>query len=464
MKNNIQIHDLCKAVFLTLCFFVLFGSTSGQGIQQVYQNFYRHSQNKLWKQASKSLDSLLILDPTNNYWLYYKAETEAQLGNLPASNQYLSQAISNGFVYLEQILTNKKLEPLHNTGAYNTSINNLKVILSQYLGNDIDQKLIVNVPPILECYVIMLYLGNPAHPLINSRQNHSYFARIENHFAGYKNHPLVLKLAEMYPGKEWINNLRAHHNLRTLYVYDSLNIDEIKRLPIELDNSLAKIVAQFARETDFILFYSANMEFYNAMSRILKTNYAFGSHVITYFNRNFDMRINRFNVYYSPIYGGWQHGPTARVDNHIECFYFGGIMYTNAKEFYYPEASFLFTLLTEFDHTPINDLTNGFGTELEKLNHKLPLLNSSGNVSYGNIKSTIEEYITWAFALQFFYEYTPSEYLGLEENIIRTMEHGRKFIRFGEFMEFYKVYINNRDQYPKMIDFYPEILKWVEAL
>lgn len=318
----------------------------------------------------------------------------------------------------------------------------------------------------MECYVVMLYLGNSKHTLINDKQSHAYFKKIDEYFMPYKDHRLVKVLAQRYPSKdsEWINNLRAHHNLRTFYPYDTLNIKAIKRFPIELDDELAALVRDFAVATNFMKFYNDNSEFYDAMTTIMLTNYSFGSNVIPFFNSNFDMRINRFNVYFSPIYGGWQHGPVAKVSNYIECFYFGGIMYSNTKEFYYPDVNLLFTFLTEFDHTPINALTEKYKDQIGTFKDKVKILNTSGNVSYGSMISTLEEYITWAFALQYFYEHTPTEYQKLETNIVYVMEKHRGFSKFGEFMKHYKICSGNRQKYPTLNDFYPEIISWLQKL
>jgi hypothetical protein len=76
----------------------------------------------------------------------------------------------------------------------------------------------------------------------------------------------------------------------------------------------------------------------------------------------------------------------------------------------------------------------------------------------------VEEYITWAFALQFFYETNQTDYPTLERNIIYAMEKGRGFARFGDFMNFYKGYINARGTYPKLDAFYPEIINWIADL
>lgn len=278
---------------------------------------------------------------------------------------------------------------------------------------------------------------------------------------------MVLELAKKYPSNDnsWINNLRAHHNLRTLFVYDRLDINSIERFPIELDFDLARMVSKFGEETKFMEIFNQNIEFYQAMENIIQTNYSFGSKVIPFFNSNFDYKINRFNVYFSPIYGGWQHGPTIRMQNYIECFYFGGIMYSNTEEFYYPTENLLFTLLTEFDHTTVNELTLKYIDQFNKYSSKLALLNNNNGGGYYTIEATVDEYITWAFALQYFFENTPNLYDSLQNGIVLSMEKDRGFIRFNEFMEFYRNnYVNNRAKYPMLKDFYPEIIDWMNKL
>lgn len=440
--------------------------TMAQRHQPLYERFKKHSSDKRYEEASKVLDSLLTIDPGNNFWLFSKVETEALRGNLDIANTFLEKSIRNGYVYLDDLLHNPNLSAIRNTAKYQRLV---KDVENQYSGLKLsgnDQRLTIEVPPLMECYVIMLYLGNSKHPLVTDQQNHPYFTYINNFFSAHRGNPLINKLREKYPGhsNDWINNLRAHHNLRVFYPFDSTDITQVKRFPIELDSTLLRMVSDFALETDFMRFYRENLDFYGAMKKIMYTNYSFGSHLVSFFNRHFDERINRFNVYFSPIYGGWQHGPTVKSGTYTECFYFGGIMYSGTRDFYYPDVNLLFTLLTEFDHTCINPITLAYKKQIEQLIHKTKLLNTSGSVSYGTIISTLDEYITWAFALHFFYEYTPAEYPELEKRIVRSMEKFRGFARFGEFMEFYKKYILHSSAYPKLKDFYPEILSWVAAL
>ncbi len=457
---------LSNYIFILFLLQLLALQLSAQRIQALYENYGKYNREGNYALAGNYIDTLLDLDPKNNYWLFDKTTLEAQMGHTELANNWLEKTIQNGYCDIQELNTNESLKNLRTTSKFKQLVTDLENRLSKYKLSENEQKMTVQVPPMLECYVIMLYLGNPKHTLINSKQSHFYFKEIDAYFEKYKYHPLVLELAKRYPSneKDWINNLRGHHNLRTLYVYDSLNIDTVKRFPIELDKDLAKLVHDFGVETKFMDFYQAHTEFYYAMRKIIHTNYAFGSQVIPFFNKNFDLKINRFNVYFSPIYGGWQHGPTARMGNYIECFYFGGIMYTNTKQFYYPTENLLFTLLTEFDHTTVNDLTAQFKDEFEGLKHKLPLLNSKEKGGYYNIEATINEYITWVFALQYFYENTPNEYPNLLKGITENMEKNRGFARFGAFMAFYQTYSNNRNKYPKMKDFYPEIINWVKTL
>ena len=91
---------------------------------------------------------------------------------------------------------------------------------------------------------------------------------------------------------------------------------------------------------------------------------------------------------------------------------------------------------------------------LININDKVGILNTNNEGGYLSIYSTMNEYITWAFALQFFYDYAPDQYHKLKKQIIRTM-HKRKFVKFSEFIEFHEQYMNNRSKYKKLKDLYP---------
>ncbi len=122
-----------------------------------------------------------------------------------------------------------------------------------------------------------------------------------------------------------------------------------------------------------------------------------------------------------------------------------------------------FLALTEFDHASINPLTDKFWSDFEPLKDKLPLLNSDEKSNYGTLKATLNEYLTWAFALQFFYEHSPDQYPALKNQVFRIMS-GRSFTRFEEFMLFYEEYMNNQDKYPILEDYYPTVVKWIGEL
>ena len=451
-----------KKLFIALVLFCQF--SFAQKVQKLYEEFESQFQNRNYPESVRTLDSLIFLEPFNNSWLYYKARAFSELKDYKQSIAELKSALTSGYIDYEYLQYFESIEEIRTNKEFKLAFeNSIRDRNNNKLHTD-QQIMTIEVPQLMECYVIMLYLGNPSHTLINKKQNHSYFKKIDEYFKAYKDDPLIKEFASNYPGTDWKNNLRAHHNLRTLYPYDGLNLNKVCKLAIELDSRLANQVKQFAERTDFSRFYNENREFYNAMNDIIRTNYVFGSNIIDFFNNNFEMRINRFNVYYSPIYGRWQHGPTVSIDDYTEAFYFGGIMYTSSKEFYYPTIELLFLLITEFDHTPINSITTSFSKKLSPYEGKTAILNSTGHISYASLEETINEYLTWAFALQFFYEHTPNEYSKLKKHVTNKMKM-KEFAKFDEFITFYENnYISQRNKYTKLNDFYSEIIVWISGL
>lgn len=451
--------------FFSIFLFVLHISAFCQVKETTYDRFIKHFNNQEFAMSAPHLDSLLINEPDNFYWLLNKAEVETQLNNYEQANDYIEKLIEKGYFYLQGLNNNSNLSKLKTTDRYKESIKKLTAELEQYKLLPGTQQFNVQVPPLMECYVIMLYLLNPSHPLINSNKTHFYFQKVDSYFSGFKNSTILQKLPASRAGKgEFIENLRTHHNLVSFYPFDGIAIDSIKRLPIEIDYKLLQTVHDFAVETNFMKFYNDNTGFYNAMKKIMTTNYLFGKNIIPFFNQNFSSKINQFNIYFSPLYSGWGYGPSIQLPQHYECFYFGGIMHTS-REFYYPNLSLLYLLITEFDHSAINELSAQFSTSISKLKSKMGILNTSNNASfYGTPEETLNEYITWAFALQFFYEQKIDDYEKLEKFVITDMEGNRGFKKFSAFMSFYKGYINNRKKYPKLKDFYPEIIGWVQNI
>lgn len=457
-----------RTKFLTILLFFPFLFFS-QSVQKTYNNLQKHLEIKDFKSSNVIIDTLIKIEPSNNDWIINKAEINANLNNLKKSNQLLRQAFSQGYYIYDTYSNENKIlfKKLNKTKEYNSLLSDVKNYLKQFKQKESTQTISANVPEMMECYAIMLYLINPKHTLINKTfQNHPYFKKIDRYFSPYKNNANLAELSKLYPGKfeDWIVNMKAHHNLRSLYFYDKLDTNKIVKLPIEENKVVANIVSQFAKETNFLKFYDENKEFYEAMSSIILTNYSFGNEIIPFFNKNFNYKISKFNIFFTPIYSGWQHGPSVIIDDYIESFYFGGIMYVESDEFYYPDSYFLFTLISEFDHAPINAISNNYNNQFESLKEKYLLLSNGKNVSYSKLKDATNEYLTWAFALHFFYENKKYDYLSLEKMIIEDMEKYRGFKRFGDFWNFYKQEYIKSQKYENIDQFYPEIINWLSRL
>ncbi|UFH34933.1 DUF4932 domain-containing protein [Flavobacterium acetivorans] len=454
--------------FLIILSFLPFVSFS-QSIQNTYNNLQKHLEIKDFTTSEKIVDTLINLEPSNNNWIINKAEINANLNNIKKTNQLLRQAFNQGYYVYDNYSNENGIlyKKLNKTKEYNSLLSDIKTYLHQFKQKENTQTISAKVPEIMECYAIMLYLINPKHTLINTAfQNHPYFKKIDIYFSEHKNNINLIELSKLYPGKfeDWIVNMKAHHNLRSFYFYDKFDTSKIVSLPIEENKIVANLVSQFAKDTNFLKFYDENKEFYDAMSSIILTNYSFGNEIIPFFNKNFNKKINKFNIFFTPIYSGWQHGPSVIIDDYIESFYFGGIMYVESKEFYYPDSYFLFTLISEFDHAPINKISSNYNEKFESLKEKYLLLSNGKNVSYSKLKDATNEYLTWAFALHFFYENKEYDYLLLEKMIIDDMEKYRGFIRFGEFWSFYKEEYINSKKYQNIDQFYPQIISWLSNL
>jgi hypothetical protein len=327
-----------------------------------------------------------------------------------------------------------------------------------------NQILTIEIPPLMECYLVMLFLGDPGHGILTRLRNEDYLGRIEEYFGPSSSHPLIAEVCREYPGNDVAGRIRAMENTHALYCYEGVNIGPLVSYPLSLQESLASKVSDFARDSGFMEFYENNAGYYDILKRIVRTNYSFGRNVIPFFNDNFEKRFDRFNVYFSPLIGNIQQGPGIDEDSYAECFYFGGCMYGTVKgRFYYPSWWMQFVILTEFDHSFINPLTARYRSDLEKLEGRFALLNREDTDNYSSLESTLNEYVTWAFALQYFYEHDPQHYGEYEKCVTASMER-RKFARFAEFMKMYREYMDNRESYPGLGGFYPRIIEWVESL
>ena len=186
-------------------------------------------------------------------------------GNTDEALRLLEQLFETGFIDVGQLARDGDLDNIRQTKRYRELVSERKAWLASLRLPDGAQEFTVEVPALMECYAVMLYLGNPEHPLITREKDHPYLARVDAYFDDHRDHELVRRLAASHPGEPWRNNLRAHHNLRALFPYEGLDVTRIVRYPVEMRPDLAKMVATFAVDSDFETFYQQNSSFYAAM-------------------------------------------------------------------------------------------------------------------------------------------------------------------------------------------------------
>ena len=204
-----------KKLFIALVLFCQF--SFAQKVQKLYEEFESQFQNRNYPESVRTLDSLIFLEPFNNSWLYYKARAFSELKDYKQSIAELKSALTSGYIDYEYLQYFESIEEIRTNKEFKLAFeNSIRDRNNNKLHTD-QQIMTIEVPQLMECYVIMLYLGNPSHTLINKKQNHSYFKKIDEYFKAYKDDPLIKEFASNYPGTDWKNNLRAHHNLRTLY-------------------------------------------------------------------------------------------------------------------------------------------------------------------------------------------------------------------------------------------------------
>lgn len=152
-----------------------------QGNQSAYDNYIEKFEQKKFKIASIYLDSLLLAEPKNNYWLLSKVELESELKNLDKANDYLEKLIKNGYRDIQNLQIDESLNNLKSTPRFKKTYSTLELSLSRFKLSEKEQRMTISVSPMLECYVIMLYLGNPNHTLISDKKNHPYFKKIDKY-------------------------------------------------------------------------------------------------------------------------------------------------------------------------------------------------------------------------------------------------------------------------------------------
>ncbi len=230
---------------------------------------------------------------------------------------------------------------------------------------------------------------------------------------------------------------------------------------LERLNKFVELLRDFAEETEFMVFFKAHRGTFqqiaaNAQSQMGAVNYA------RTLQDYYGMSQNSYNIILAPLFTGGFGPRIERSDGKYDIYNILGPM--NMKDglpAFGSEKSFRHIAWHEFSHSFVNPTTAKFSREIHKYKALYePISAKMKGQAYGNWETCVNEHIvravTTRLACREFGSEASEQALGAEK--------GRGFAYIQALCDSLAVYEEQRDKYPTLVDYYPELIKVFERL
>ncbi len=321
------------------------------------------------------------------------------------------------------------------------------------------------VQELLNCLFAITPTGLRDSNLINHQGY--YYKEVINHFIGYANDPLVLKLERKlkegsYASLKMNSNIYVfkNNNIITHGPYNNLGwggINNLKPFIPELE--------RFAKETGFRNFFRSHKKYYDSLLKVYEKALDIRKQW-KWLENKFPIIHDRYVISFSPLVNG-SHSTIKVEDNGFNetiMFVAGPVLFSSYEK-KIQEAMLGRMVFTEIDHNYVNPVSENYIPLIDSLfgpSQKwiLPELTNS----YKTPASIFNEYMTWSlFNLYAYDNYKKKDFEFINQLTERDMIQRRGFIKFREFnkilLDLYKA-----NKQKKISDLYLALLQGLRAL
>lgn len=300
--------------------------------------------------------------------------------------------------------------------------------------------------------------------VINTKSD--YYKEVMQHFAPYKNHPLIQELnkALRKSAGRYLSNLQLAYNSTSVStaIVKKKKFPLIHRMAYRVFSVNRKPLTDFANVSGFASFYQKHQNVYQTTVNTVQ-QYADVNRQKIWLEKEFPRRYARYNIVVSPLMGGTHFMKRYKRNGNYE-----SVMWVSAFNYEQTNAltKALYTgvVMTEIDHGYVNPVSNHYKRTLKKIMGKENRVNWTGggpSNSYKTGYKVFNEYMTHAAYLLYVGEHlTAGEWQGLEQSKILSMENKRKFIQFGRFYTTLKALYTSRKSNETIADLYPAMIEW----
>jgi len=326
----------------------------------------------------------------------------------------------------------------------------------------------VEIPKAYELLHIIISLGEYGQSSNMIYKDTDYYQEVQKYFQEYKNHPIVKKLSDSLTKSR--SNYNKWKNYSGYYYFEANNLIANSNYSFYSENNFSmnqQLFLDFAKKSNFLDFYNQQQNYYQSqISQFEKKSML--NQIWNWLELNFPAEYDSHRIVFSPLAGSTPHNTfafKAKNYDYQETFIFvqGPDSYSQSfngglsKE--EQRGLFISNLFTEIDHNYVNPATNNYLSEIAPAFSNLNKWNQQQG--YSSIPMTFNEYMTWATFTVFAAENFEKE-LFKETRVIQEliMVQGRQFKEFKAFNQKLLQLFKDKESDQKLVDLYPEIIKW----
>jgi len=298
----------------------------------------------------------------------------------------------------------------------------------------------------------------------------NYKKEIEQYFSPYKNHETVLFIEKEYSKFyfysfiqqiDYALNSTSLPDLHLIQKHSNFLIPTMEDKKFENLTGFDRLLNDFVIDTNFMRFFQEHEDFYLAM--IKNTIKYIDDDWISQIEEYYGYKHNSYNLILAPLSfsGGasfWTQSINGLNDTYAVIGPFSS--YNNAMPVYNDKSTLSYLIYHEFGHTFINPIAQDYESEILR-SYKLYLSMKSeiDGQPYNTWNDVVVEYLVRSVTARLvLHNYGLDEY-----NKVLQQERELGFIYIDLFVELLEKYENNRSEYTTFNEFFPEIIKALDA-
>ena len=321
------------------------------------------------------------------------------------------------------------------------------------------------VQELLHCLFAITPTGLKDSTLIN--QNGFYYKNVIDHFLGYANDPLVLKLERKLKEGSYAS-LKMNSNI---YVFETTNIitdGPYNNLGWSGINNLKPFIPElerFAKETRFREFFRSHKNYYDSLLKVQEKTLDIRKQW-KWLENKFPITHDRYVISFSPLVSG-NHSSIKLEDNGFKetiMFVAGPVLFSSYEK-KIQEALLLRMVFTEIDHNYVNPVSENYIPFIDSLfGPTQKWVRPEVLSTYKTPSSIFNEYMTWSLFNVYAYDhYKKKDFEFINRLTENEMVQRRGFIKFREFNKILLgLYKANKQK--KISDLYLNLLHSLRSL